>query len=64
MLLGIRSALRVPQSIDRLIKEIDPDVVALALPQAVEIALSDRELNREAETAIFAMLKVAKSGVK
>lgn len=64
MLLGIRSALRVPQSIDRLIKEIDPDVVALALPQAVEIALSDRQLNREAETAIFAMLKAATSGAK
>ena len=64
MMLGIRSALRVPQSIDRLIKEIDPDVVALALPQAMEIALSERKLNRETETAICAMLKAAKSGVK
>ena len=61
MLLGIRSALKVPQSIDRLLKELDPDVVALALPQAVEIALVDRQLNREAETAIVAMLKAAQS---
>ena len=61
MLLGIRSALKVPQSIDRLLKELDPDVVALALPQAMEIALVDRKLNREAETVIVAMLKAAKS---
>ncbi len=61
MLLGIRSALRVPQSIDRLLKDLDPDVVAFALPQAVEIALSDRKLNREAENAIVAMIKATKS---
>ncbi len=64
MLLGIRSALKVPQSIDRLLKELDPDVVALALPQAMEIALSDRKLNREAETAIVAMLQATKSSSK
>ena len=64
MLLGIRSALKVPQSIDRLLKELDPDVVALALPQAIEIALSDRKLNREAETAIIAMLQATKSSSK
>ena len=61
MLLGIRSALKVPQSIDRLLKELDPDVVALALPQAVEIALADQKLNRESETVIVAMLKATKS---
>ena len=64
MLLGIRSALKVPQSIDRLLKELDPDVVALALPQAMEIALSDRKLNRETETAIVAMLQATKSSSK
>ena len=64
MLLGIRSALKVPQSIDRLLKELDPDVVALALPQAVEIALVDQKLNREAETAIVAMLRATKSSGK
>ena len=61
MLLGIRSALKVPQSIDRVLKGLDPDAVALALPQAVEIALLDRKLNREAETALVAMLKATKS---
>ncbi len=61
MLLGIRSALKVPQSIDRLLKELDPDVVALALPQAVEIALADQKINRESETVLVAMLKATKS---
>ncbi len=64
MVLGIRSALKVPQSIDRLLKELDPDVVALALPQALEIALLDRQLNSETETAIIAMLKATKSNSK
>ncbi len=65
MVLGIRSALKVSQSVDRLLKDLDPDVLALALPQAVEIALSeDRKLNREAETVLVAMLKATKSSSK
>ncbi len=65
MVLGIRSALKVPQSVDRLLKDLDPDVVAFALPQALEIALSeDRKLNREAETVLVAMLKATKSSSK
>ncbi len=64
MLLGIRAALKVPQPIDRLLKELEPDVVALALPQAMEIALLDRKLNREAETVLVAMLKATKSSSK
>ncbi|MDJ0647302.1 MAG: hypothetical protein QNJ60_01230 [Xenococcaceae cyanobacterium MO_188.B19] len=61
MILGIRCALKVPQPIERLLRELDPDVVALAIPQAMKIALSDEKLNQEAETTINAMLKIAKS---
>lgn len=61
MILGIRCALKVPQPIERLLKELDPDVVALAVPQAMKIALAEEKLNQEAETAINEMLEIAKS---
>ena len=61
MLMGVKSALKVPQSVDRLIENLEPDVLALALPQAMEIALLDRQLNQEAEAAIATMLAAAKS---
>ena len=61
MILGIRCALKVPQPIERLLRELEPDVAALAVPQAMKIALSDKKLNQEAETTINAMLKLAKS---
>ena len=44
-LLGIKSALKVPQSIDRLVKDLDADVAAIALSQAASIALLDRQIN-------------------
>ncbi|MEO0924842.1 MAG: hypothetical protein AAFY63_03110 [Cyanobacteria bacterium J06643_13] len=44
-LLGIKSALKVPQSIDRLVKNLDADVAAIALSQAASIALLDRQVN-------------------
>ena len=44
-LLGIKSALKVPQSIDRLVKDLDADVAAIALSQAASIALLDRQVN-------------------
>ena len=46
-LLGIKSALRVPQSIDRLVKDLDADVAAIALSQAASIALIDRQINSD-----------------
>ena len=46
-ILGVRSALKVPQSIDRLIKDLDADVAAVALSQAASIALLDRQVNPE-----------------
>ncbi len=47
MMLGIKSALKVPQSIDRLVKDLDADVAAIALSQAASIALLDRQVNPE-----------------
>jgi hypothetical protein len=44
-LLGIKSALKVPQSIDRLVQDLDADVAAIALAQAASIAMLDRKVN-------------------
>ncbi len=57
MLLGIRSALKVPQSIDRLVKDLDADVAALALSQTVSIALLDRQVNPDEYQALNTLLK-------
>ena len=57
MLLGIRSALKVPQSIDRLVKDLDADVAALALSQTVSIALFDRQVNPDEYQALNTLLK-------
>lgn len=61
MILGIRSAIKVPQSIDRLLNEIEPTVMSLVLPEAMKIVLSENKLSLEAETAIIAMLQIARS---
>ncbi len=45
MMVGVKSALKVPQSIDRLVKDLDADVAAIALSQTASIALLDRQIN-------------------
>lgn len=60
MLLGIKSALKVPQCLDQLIEGIEPDLAAIALPQAVSIALLDRQVNAGEDDALAALLKVMK----
>ena len=60
MLLGIKSALKVPQSLNQLMEGIDPDLAAIALPQAVSIALLDRQVNSHEDDALTALLKVMK----
>ena len=60
MILGIKSALKVPQSLEVLIQGIDPDVAAMALPQAVRIALLDRKINQEENSALTALLESMK----
>ena len=55
-ILGVRSALKVPQSIDRLVKDLDADVAAMALSQTVSIALLDREINSDEYQALNTLL--------
>jgi hypothetical protein len=59
-LLGIRSALKVPQSLEILMEGLDPDVAAIALSKAVGIALLDRQVNSHEDSALSALLKAMK----
>ncbi|MBC7970069.1 MAG: hypothetical protein H7Z11_08090 [Verrucomicrobia bacterium] len=59
-ILGIRSALKVPQSLDDLLEGLDPDVAAVALPKAVSIAMLDREVNVSEDQALMSLLKAMK----
>lgn len=56
ILLGIKSALKVPQSLDRLVKNLDADVAAIALSQTASIALLDRKVNAEEYQALQILL--------
>lgn len=56
-LLGVRSALKVPQSLDDLIDGLDADVAAIALPKAVSLAIMDRQVNQSEDQALTALLK-------
>lgn len=60
MLIGIRSALKVPQSLDHLTEGLDADVAAIALSKAVGIALLDRQVNAGEDRALSALLEVMK----
>lgn len=60
MLQGVRSALRVPQSIDLLTEELEADVAAIALPLAMNIALLDRQVNSSEDYALSSLLQVMK----
>ncbi len=56
-LLGIRSALKVPQSLDDLVEGLDSDVAAVALPKAVSIAMLDKRVNSSEDQALTTLLK-------
>ena len=58
MLMGIKSALKVPQNIDRLVKDLDADVAALALSQTASIALFDRQVNPEEYRVLQTLIEV------
>ncbi len=60
MLLGIKAALKVPQSLEILIEGLDPDVAAIALSKAVGIALLDRQVNSHEDKALSALLEAMK----
>ena len=59
-LLGIRSALKVPQSLDQLMEGLDSDVAAIALPKAVSIAMLDRQVNPSEDKALSTLLEAMK----
>ena len=60
-LLGIRSALKVPQCLEDLLEGLDADVAAIALPKAVSLAMLDRQVNSSEDKALTALLQVMKS---
>jgi hypothetical protein len=60
LLNGIKSAMKVPQSLDPLLEGLDPDVAALALPKAVSIALLDRRVNAKEDSTLTALLSAMK----
>lgn len=63
MLLGIKAALKIPQSLDQLTDGLDADVAAIALSKAVGIALLDRQVNSHEDRALTALLDAMKQPV-
>ncbi len=57
-LMGIKSALKVPQNIDRLVKDLDAEVAAIALSQTASIALFDRQVNPEEYRVLQTLIEV------
>ena len=60
LLAGIKSALKIPQSLDRLIEGLEADVAAIALEKAVGIALLDRRVNPNEDLALSGLLEAMK----
>lgn len=64
MLLGIRAALKVPQSLAQLMEGLDPSLAAIALPKAVSIAWLDGQVNSFEDDALMALLQVMRQPVQ
>lgn len=62
--LGIKAALKVPQTLDHLMEGLDPDVAAVALSKAVGIALLDRQVNHLEDKALSALLEAMKQPIE
>ncbi|MEA5499996.1 MAG: hypothetical protein WAN66_04105 [Limnoraphis robusta] len=60
LMTGIRSALKIPQSLDLLVEGLEPDVAAIALEKAVGIALLDRRVNPQEDRALSLLLEAMK----
>lgn len=56
-LAGIRAALKVPQSLEHLMEDLDTDVAAIVLSKAVGIALLDRKVNSGEDRALTVLLQ-------
>jgi hypothetical protein len=63
-LIGIRSALKVPQCLDDLLADLDPDLAAIALPKAVNLAMMDRQVNASEDQALTALLNAMKREIR
>ncbi|MGK7917445.1 MAG: hypothetical protein AB4038_18185 [Prochloraceae cyanobacterium] len=57
MLVGIKSALKVPQNIDRLVKSLDADVAAIALSQVANIALFAQQVTLEESRVLQTLIE-------
>ena len=57
-ILGIKTALKVPQDIERLVKDLDAEVAALALSQTATIALFDQHVNPEEYQVLQTLIEV------
>ncbi|WP_013323935.1 hypothetical protein [Gloeothece verrucosa] len=57
----IKAALKVPQQSEQLINKLDSDLVAIALPIAVSVALLDGEINLQENQAITALLEAIRA---
>ena len=60
MLLGIKAAAKIPQTLEQLVEGLDPDVAAIALSKAVGIALLDRQVNPMEDRALATLLEAMK----
>ncbi|MDG2616334.1 hypothetical protein P7L53_08755 [Thermoleptolyngbya sichuanensis XZ-Cy5] len=60
MLLGIRSALKIPQSLEVLTEGLDADLAAIALPKAVSLSMLDRRVTASEDHALSALLEAMK----
>jgi len=58
LLIGINSALKVPQSLDLLLEGLAPHIAEFALHQAVNIALLDKHITSQEDSTLTALLKV------
>jgi hypothetical protein len=58
VLLGIHSALKIPQSLEHLLDGLEPEVAAVALPKAMSIALLDKQVNSSEHSTLHALLEV------
>jgi hypothetical protein len=61
LITGIESTLRSPQSLDRLMDELDADIAAIALPKAVSLALMDRQVNDSENHVLNTLLQLTKA---
>jgi hypothetical protein len=57
-LLGIKSALKVPQCLEDLVEGLDADVAAVTLPRAVSIAMLDKRVNPSEDQALTTLMRI------